>query len=111
MGACTLAPSSSRTTTYPAVPATLPLSSIALPQQAALTSILLRNNGHLCQRSAAIQLAYSRLAAAAALPWSRLSALLQLCQDMLHFSPEMHSCGQPCLQPPPARKRRCERPV
>lgn len=38
-----------------------PPRSIALPQQAALTIILLLYNGQLCQRNAAVQLAYSAL--------------------------------------------------
>ncbi len=47
-------------------PPALPRCSIALPQQAALTIILLLYNGQLCQRNASIQLAYSTLQLGAA---------------------------------------------
>ncbi|KAL4425421.1 hypothetical protein ABPG75_009437 [Micractinium tetrahymenae] len=77
---------------------------VALPQQAALTIILLLYNGQLCQRNAAIQHAYARLAAAAALPRARLPALLrsvaQHMQHLVHFSPDMRSCGAAVLAAP-----------
>lgn len=86
-------------TSHSCPPPALPCS-VALPQQAALTLILLLGNGQLCQCNTAIQLAYSRLAARAGLQWARLPVLLQHAQRVLHFSPEMHSCGASVLAAP-----------